>query len=289
MAGLTDASFRQQCRSLGAGLAFTELTPAEGVVRKGSSLLDVLPGEKPGIQLFGSDPDVMARAAKIVAPFASVIDVNLGCPSPSITSQQAGAALLTEPTLLKQLFSSLTSAVDIPVTAKMRLGPSPNRLVYRDVAHMLQAAGASMITLHARTASQGYSGKADWPRIKELVDDLDIPVCGNGDVTTPEEAKRMLDETGCRYVMIGRAAMGNPFLFRQCEDYLAKGRYEEVSEEQRKQSFVAYANDASSRGVKLSRIKHMAMLATRGLADAKEVRVRIARARVIDDLTALFS
>jgi tRNA-dihydrouridine synthase B len=292
MAGICDAAFREQCKHYGAALTVTELTSIEGIVRKEeqlSDVLDVLPDEKPAIQLFGSNIDHVVKAAKIVEPMASVIDFNLGCPAPHITSQMAGSALMMEPELLKELFSSLVAAVDIPVTAKMRLGPDNDHLVYKEVALALQEAGVSMITLHARTVAQGYSGKADWSKIKELVELLDIPVCGNGDVTTPEEAKRMLFETGCKYVMIGRAAAGNPYLFTQCNEYLTTGEYEAVDDEKKKKLFIEYTYKAEALGVKFSRIKVMAMQVARGFIGAKDLRTLIGVATDVDELVAIFS
>ncbi|MFP4524036.1 MAG: tRNA dihydrouridine synthase [Candidatus Woesearchaeota archaeon] len=292
MAGVSDASFRELCRGFGAALTVTELTSVEGVVRKERSLRDVLdvrPGEGPSVQLFGNDIDAVVRAAKVVEPYASVIDVNLGCPAPHINAQRAGAALLTEREHLKRLFSSLVEAVDVPVTAKIRAGPTHDNLVYREVALALQDAGVSMVTLHARTVSQGYSGEADWSMIKELVELLDIPVCGNGDVTTPEQAKRMLDETGCRYVMVGRGAMGNPFIFRQCDDYLEKGSYETPTDEERLQAWERYLEKAIEYQIEFSRIKSQAMMFSKGFYNAKGMRRRIAQAGSVEELRGVFA
>lgn len=292
MAGITDAAFRQQCKKYGAALCVTELTSVQGIVCKEQEprdVLDVLPAERPAIQLFGSDADAIVMAARIVEPFASVIDFNIGCPARHITAQDAGSALLMKPEHLKLIISSLAKAVKVPVTAKIRLGPDSKRLVYKDVALALQEAGASMITLHPRTVKQGYSGKADWSRIKELVQLLDIPVCGNGDVRTPQDARRMLDETGCQYVMIGRAAAGNPFLFTQCNDYLKKGSYEEPTEQERIASFDEYLEKALEYGVRFPRLKGVAMQYSHGLKDAKERRAAIGKAKSVAELRRAMS
>ena len=292
MAGVSDASFRELCREHGAALTVTELTSVEGIVRKEQQLKDVLdvrPDEKPSIQLFGNDVGNMVEAAKIVEPYAGVIDVNIGCPAPNITAQQAGAALLTEKEHLKKLVSALVKAVSVPVTAKIRAGPDHDNLVYKEVALALQDAGVSMVALHARTVRQGYSGRADWSMIKELVGLLDIPVCGNGDVTTPEEAKRMLDETGCAYVMIGRGAMGNPFLFKQCKDYLEKGTYEKPTDGERIEAWERYLEKAIEYDIKFSRLKSQAMMFSKGFHHAKELRRRIARATSVEDLRVVFT
>ena len=291
MAGVTDAAFRELCREHGAALCVTELTSVEGIVRKRESLgdvLDVRPGERPGVQLFGSDVENIVEAAKIVEPLASLIDFNIGCPAPHITAQDAGAALLMKPDHLKRIISSLKEAVDLPVTAKIRAGPNESGLVYKEVALALQEAGADMVTLHPRTVKQGYSGKADQTRIKELVGLLDIPVCGNGDVTTPEDAKRMIEETGCDYVMIGRGAMGNPFIFGQCEEYLKSGTYTVPTDEQRKAAWEEYLDKALEYGVKFSRIKSQAMMFSKGFAGAKRMRERIGKALDVEGLREVF-
>lgn len=291
MAGITDAAFREQCKRYGAALTVTELTSVEGIVRKEQELQDVLDvrkGEKPSIQLFGSNINSVVKAAKIVEPYASVIDFNLGCPAPHITAQMCGAALLMKPEKIKEIFVALVNAVNLPVTAKIRAGPNENNLVYLDIAKVLEEAGVSMITLHPRTVRQGYSGKADWDRIKQLKESVSIPVCGNGDVETPEDALRMMEETGCDYVMIGRATRGNPFIFKQCNDLLEKGSYEEISDEEQLQAWGEYVDKAIKYGIKFSRIKGQAQNYSRGLSGAKKIREAISPARTVDELQKAF-
>ncbi len=290
MAGITDAAFREQCSEYGAGLTVTELTSVEGIIRS-KNVKDYLrlgDNEKTAIQLFGSNINSILKAAKKVEPFASMIDFNLGCPAPHITAQEAGAALLMKPEKIKEIFTKLVNSVSTPVTAKMRLGFNDNTIVYDKIAKILEESGVSMITLHPRTVKQGYSGRADWSAIKKLVNNVNIPVCGNGDVTSPEEALRMFEETGCDYVMIGRAARGNPFIFKQCNDFLEKGSYDEVNDELRIKAWFDYLERALKYNISFSRIKNQAQNFSRGLNNAKQIRNNISRAKTIDDLRNAF-
>ena len=287
MAGVTDVSYRLQCKRFGAALCVTELTSVEGIVRKENELhdiLDVLPTEQPSIQLFGSDVKNIIKAAQIVEPLASVIDFNIGCPAPHITAQDAGAALLQKPEHLHKIISSLVDAVKVPVTAKIRAGPNDRQLVYKNIARTIEDAGASMLAFHPRTVKQGYSGNADWSRIKEVKELIDIPVCGNGDIDSPEQAQAMLEETGCDYVMIGRGAMGNPFIFEQCNNLLAGKRFVLPSEEERRAAWLEYLETAVAQKVKFSRLKNQAMYFSKGFDRAKELRRQIGVARTVADL-----
>lgn len=287
MAGISDASFRRQCRNYGAGLTVTELTSVEGIVRKEEKLNDVLDVQKnefPSIQLFGCNVDTIIKAAKIVEKHASIIDFNLGCPAPHITRQEAGAALLMHPDRLHQIFSRLVKAVKLPVTAKIRAGPNDNHLVYKKVALVLQKAGIKMLTIHPRTIKQGYSGTADWNRIKDLVELLDIPVCGNGDITSPEKAKEMMDYTGCKYVMIGRAARGDPFLFKQCVQYMKTGTYDTIKDEEYYYAWKEYLKYALEYNIKSSRLKLQAQQYVRGLNSAKRIKEKLSVAKSVQEL-----
>ncbi len=291
MAGISDAAFRELCKEYGAALTVTELTSVEGIIRKEDSLIDVWDVQKdefPSIQLFGSDVDHIVEAARVIEPYASIIDFNLGCPAPHINAQQCGAALLMSPDKIRKIFTGIIRGVSVPVTAKIRAGINENHIVYKEIAKILEECGVSMITLHPRTVKQGYSGKADWSRIKELVEVVDIPVCGNGDVTTPEDAKRMIEETGCDYVMIGRAARGNPFIFQQCNDLLNNGKYEEVTEKMQKEVWKRYLKKAVKYNISFSRIKNQAQNFSRGLKGARRIRERISSAKTINDLEKAF-
>jgi tRNA-dihydrouridine synthase B len=228
MADICRPSFRVLCRKRGAGLLFTEMVNAEGVVRGSERTLSMtrtFAGERPiALQLFGSKPATVAKAAAAVDGRADIIDINCGCPVQKIIKNGAGCALMKEPEKVGEIVKAVVEAVDAPVTVKMRLGMSAKAKNFLAVAREAEAAGASALTLHGRTCDQGYSGASDWNAIKKMKGSVGIPVIGNGDVRTPQDCKRMLDETGCDFVMIGRAAMGNPSVFGQCDRYLRTGR-----------------------------------------------------------------
>lgn len=295
MAGVSDPALRLLCRQKGAGLVVTEFTSIHSIVAKDRELgkrnaritdfIEFSEEERPvSVQLFGSDVNILARAAKIVEPFFDVIDYNMGCPAPHITRQMAGGALLQEPDLTRQIFRTLVDSVDKPVTLKLRSGVTQDRLLFRDVAQTAQDEGIQMITLHPRTVSQGYSGSADWSLIRELKALVDIPVVGNGDVSTPEDAKDMIEKTGCDFVMIGRGAMGNPFLFEQINDLLQRGHYKTYTRSEKIATFFDYLGYAQKFKIRLSNIKGQAMKFTRGIDGGTKIRSKITFAKSIDEL-----
>jgi nifR3 family TIM-barrel protein len=231
MAGITDLSFRRIAKSFGADLVTSEMVSAEGLVRNSAStrfLLNSHPEEKPlAIQLFGSDPSVMSEAARIVADEgADLIDLNMGCPVPKVLRQGAGAQLIRQPEKVKQIVEAVRRVVSIPVTVKTRSGWSKSQMNVLEVARAAEDGGADAITIHPRTAKQGFSGKADWYLIAKVKEAVTMPVIGNGDVTRPGQVEEMRQLTGCNGVMIGRGAMGNPWIFKQAIQ-LARG--EEVT------------------------------------------------------------
>jgi tRNA-dihydrouridine synthase B len=222
MAGITDLSFRRIAKSLGADLVTSEMVSGEGIVRKSAStrlLLNSHPEERPlAIQLFGSDPLVMGEAARIVSgEGADIIDLNMGCPVPKVLRQGAGAQLIRQPEKVAQIVEAVRRVVSIPVTVKTRSGWSKSQINVLELARVAEDAGADAITIHPRTAKQGFSGKADWYLIGKVKQAVNIPVIGNGDVTRPEQVEEMKQLTGCNGVMIGRGAMGNPWIFKQAK------------------------------------------------------------------------
>jgi tRNA-dihydrouridine synthase B len=228
MAGITDLSFRRIAKSFDVDLVTSEMVSSEGLVRNKAStkmLLQSHAEEKPlAIQLFGSDPKVVAEAARIVAAEgADIIDLNMGCPVPKVVRQGAGAALLRDAETVAMLVDAVRQAVSIPVTVKTRSGWSQSKINVSEVARVAEDAGADAITIHPRTAKQGFSGSADWPLIARVKQAVNIPVIGNGDVTRPEDVGKMRKLTQCDGVMIGRGAMGNPWIFEQARQ-LTKGQ-----------------------------------------------------------------
>lgn len=296
MAGVSDPALRLQCKKFGAGLVVTEFTNIHSIIAKEKQLkenqetiqkfIEFSESERPlSIQLFGSDLNALEKAAKIVEPYFDIIDYNMGCPAPHITQQMAGGALLQEQNLTKQIFSTLVRTVKKPVTLKIRLGVTEaSRYLFKDIAEIAEDEGIQMITLHPRTVSQGYSGNADWKMIKELKEITSIPIVGNGDITTPEDAEKMLNETNCDYVMIGRGAMGNPFLFEQINDYLKTGKYEKYSFKNKIDSFFEYLDLTKQYKIKFANIKGQAMRFTKGMKDGSKLRSKITFAKNIDDL-----
>lgn len=296
MAGVSDPALRLQCKKFGAGLVVTEFTNIHSIIAKEKQLkenqetiqkfIEFSESERPlSIQLFGSDLNALEKAAKIVEPYFDIIDYNMGCPAPHITQQMAGGALLQEQNLTKQIFSTLVRTVKKPVTLKIRLGVTEaSRYLFKDIAEIAEDEGIQMITLHPRTVSQGYSGNADWKMIKELKEITSIPIVGNGDITTPEDAEKMLNETNCDYVMIGRGAMGNPFLFEQINDYLKTGKYEKYSFKNKIDSFFEYLDLTKQYKIKFANIKGQAMRFTKGMKDGSKLRSKITFTKNIDDL-----
>lgn len=230
MAGISNTSFRKIIKEMGAGLMYAEMVSDKAICYQSKKTFDLLKMdecERPiAQQIFGSDVEDFVKAAKIVVETQKpdILDINMGCPVPKVAiKNQAGSALLKNPEKIKEIVSRVVAAVDIPVTVKIRSGWDEEHINAVEVAKACESAGASAIAVHARTRSQGYSGHADWNIIKQVKESVSIPVIGNGDVTSCFLAKKMLDETGCDAVMIGRGLLGNPWLVRECVDYLRDG------------------------------------------------------------------
>lgn len=221
MAGITDLPYRLIMKPAGAALVFTEMVSAVGLVRanvrnRTFELLDSRPEERPlGVQLFGSDPAYLAEGAKIVAGHADLIDLNLGCPVPKVTKGGGGSALLREPEQVRRIVAAMRAVWDGPLTIKIRSGWDTDSLNYLAIGKIAQEEGVDAITLHPRTRSQGFSGSADWSHLRRLKEALTIPVIGSGDIFTAEDGLRMLAETGCDALMIGRGGYGNPWLLSE--------------------------------------------------------------------------
>lgn len=228
MAGVTDKAFREIIYSVGGKYAFTEMISDKALLHNNSKTFQMLnlEGEKEPkiVQIFGSEPDPMAKAAQIaVDRGADVIDINMGCPTPKIVKNGEGAALVRNIPLAEQIADNVVRAVNVPVTVKLRLGWDKDSIVAPELASRLEKVGVSMITLHARTREQYYSGQADWNWIAEVKSRINIPVIGNGDIESPADAQRMLKETNCDGVMIARSALGNPWLISRTQHYLETG------------------------------------------------------------------
>lgn len=229
MAGITDTAFRLLCKQQGCGLVYTEMVSAKGLYygsKKTQELTRTEPGERPAVvQIFGSDPGLMAEAAaRLCEEGADMIDINMGCPTPKIVKNGEGAALMLKPHLVGEIVQRVSSSINKPLTVKIRKGWDEHTINAVDIALIAQEKGAAAIAIHGRTREQFYSGRADWDIIRQVKERVHIPVIGNGDIFTPQDAVDMLNKTGCDAVMIGRAARGNPWIFSQAIAYIQNGQ-----------------------------------------------------------------
>jgi len=230
MAGVTEIAFRALVRKYGAGLTYTELISSAGIVRNNirtKTLLRKADEENPSaVQLFGGNINELLKATTIVEKDFDIIDINCGCPATKVTKIGAGCSLIKEPIKIEKLVNILTQAIKKPITLKIRTGEDEKHINALQIAKLAEKVGASAITIHGRTIKQGYKGKANWDLIKQVKENVNIPIIGNGDITSPEIFKERLETSGVDYIMIGRAAMSNPFIFKQIEDYLRNNTYE---------------------------------------------------------------
>ena len=228
MAGVTDLPFRKLCKEQGAGLICMEMVSAKAISfhnKNTEALMEIDKCENPvSMQLFGSEPELMARVAAEIEerPF-DILDINMGCPVPKVVNNGEGSALLKNPELIVKIVKSVSSAIKKPLTVKVRIGFENEPVDIVEIAKRVEDAGAAAIAVHGRTRQQYYSGTADWDAIRRVKEAVSIPVIGNGDVDSPEKAEALIKETGCDGVMIGRAVRGNPWLFRELNHYFETG------------------------------------------------------------------
>jgi tRNA-dihydrouridine synthase B len=299
MAGVTDTLFRRVIRGLGGcGLLMTEFTSSEGITRSAQKALKYLyfqDDEHPiAAQLFGASPKVMAVAARMVEDLGyDAVDINLGCPAKKVV-KCGGSGLLRELPLLDEIFRNVRAAVKIPLTIKLRAGWDENSIVAKEVVKMAENAGVEAAAIHPRTRLQGYSGKADWKIIAEVKQAAKIPIIGNGDIQCPEDAARMVQETGCDAVMIGRAAATNPWIFAQMKQFRETGRYSIPSEQDRHQLLSGYYRQIlnSNQPDSMGKMKQFACWFTHGVGNGSELRriVHLARTpgEVVENVERFF-
>lgn len=228
MAGVTDLPFRLLCKEQGAGLLCMEMVSAKAIYynnKNTETLMQIEPEERPvSLQLFGSDPVIMSEMAKRIEdrPF-DILDINMGCPVPKVVNNGEGSALMKNPELVREIVTSVSKAIKKPLTVKIRKGFDEDNINAVEIAKIIEDSGAAAVAVHGRTRQQYYSGKADWDIIRQVKEAVSIPVIGNGDVDSPQKAKQLLEETGCDGIMVGRAAEGNPWIFREISHYLDTG------------------------------------------------------------------
>ena len=300
MAGVTDTVFRRFIRDLGGcGLMMTEFTSSHGInasrrARKPSRTMRYLafaPEERPiAAQLFGADPEIMAGAARVCEDLGfDSVDINFGCPVNKVVRCNGGSGLLRDLPLVERLLRQVRAAISIPLTMKCRAGWNDREIVAVQMARLAEDCGLQAVALHPRTREQGYAGQADWSRIAEIKAAVKIPVIGNGDIVTPEDAVRMVRETGCDGVMVGRAASYNPWIFRQIAEYLATGSYAQPTHEDRYRMMRTYYEMLAEGGQpdNIGKMKQFAGYFSHGVSGGARLREVIYRAREAGEIIGL--
>lgn len=290
MAGVTDVAFRELAKSFGAGMTYTEFVSSAAIVRGNKNTLDMIKTskiEKPvGIQLFGGSVEEVVEAAKLVEKKFDVIDINCGCPAWKVIKTGAGSELLKKPEGIAKFVNKLASAVNKPVTIKIRIGVDAKNINAVEVAKLAEDAGAAAIAVHGRTQKQGYSGTSDWDVIKKVKDAVNIPVIGNGDVVSPQVFKKRLDESGVDAIMIARAAMINPYIFQQINDYLRKGKYDAPD---KISLFFEYLRLAKKHKINYQTIKKHAVSFTKGIVDGSKLRLKLTKCDSAEELSQVLN
>jgi len=297
LAGISNRPFRMLAREYGAALCYTEMISAEAVFRsqkKTFNMIDLEPDEHPvGIQLFGADPTSLARAVKRVLEFKpDLIDLNMGCPVKKVIKKNGGAALLKNVGLAGELISAAVENSTVPITIKIRTGWDVHSEAYMEIGKMAEKKGVAAVTLHPRSRTENYSHKADWSKIAELKKELSIPVIGNGDIFSPEDAERIIKQTGCDAIMLGRAAMKDPSVFKRIKTYLTEGRlFPESTIAERIEMAIEHSRlmivQFGERLGALKMRKHLAWY-SKGFPGGAELRRRLKHVESLDDIKALF-
>ncbi len=300
MAGVSNISYRQIIKEMGAGLIYSEMISTLGIKYNGKKTIDLInfeETERPiSIQIFGSDIDSFVNAAKYIEEnfHPDIIDINMGCPVPKVAiKSQAGSALLKDPNKIYEIVKNVVDNTNTPITIKIRSGWDEKNINAVEVAKKIEKAGASAVAIHARTRSQGYSGKANWDIIKEVKASVNIPVIGNGDITTIYDAEKMLKETKCDAIMIGRATLGNPWFIKECVEYIENGKIINKPTDKEKINMILhhynllkkYTNEKTA----LLEIRTHALWYLKGIPGTKEIKTKICQAKTEEEFLKIIN
>ena len=300
MAGVSNISYRQIIKEMGAGLIYSEMISTLGIKYNGKKTIDLInfeETERPiSIQIFGSDIESFVKAAKYIEEnfHPDIIDINMGCPVPKVAiKSQAGSALLKDPNKIYEIVKNVVDNTNTPITVKIRSGWDEKNINAVEVAKKIEKAGASAVAIHARTRSQGYSGKANWDIIKEVKASVNIPVIGNGDITTIYEAEKMIKETKCDAIMIGRATLGNPWFIKECVEYIENGKIINKPTDKEKIDMILhhynllkkYTNEKTA----LLEIRTHALWYLKGIPGTKEIKTKICQAKTEEEFLKIIN
>ncbi len=285
MSGVTDVAFRALAKKYGAAVTYTEFVSSTSLVRGNKvswKMVETDSSEKPvAVQLFGHNEEDVVEAARQLQDKFDIIDVNCGCPAWKVIKTGAGSEMLKQPEKIARFINKLSTSVNKPVTVKIRIGIDDDNVNAVEVAKLVEEAGAAAIAIHGRTQQQGYTGVADWDVIKKVKEAVNIPVIGNGDVFTPEQFKKRLEETGVDAIMIARGAIGNPYIFKQIDDYMKTGKYEKVSPIP---LFFEYLELAKKYNIGFNAIKGHAIMFTKGIVGGSDLRQKLAACHTLEEI-----
>lgn len=289
MSGVTDVAFRALAKKYGAAVTYTEFVSSTSLVRGNKvawRMVETDPIEKPAaVQLFGHSEEDVVKAAQELQEKFDIIDVNCGCPAWKVIKTGAGSEMLKQPEKIARFLNKLATAVNKPVTVKIRIGIDANNINAIQIAKLAEDAGAAAIAIHGRTQQQGYTGTANWEIIKQVKESISIPVIGNGDVFTPEQFKEKLEESGVDAIMIARGAIGNPYIFKQIEDYLRTGAYEKINPIQ---LFFEYLELAKKHNIQFNAIKNHAIQFTKGIVGGSNLRQSLVQCQTVEQIENVF-